>query len=195
MLSSDIDAVMFMGKGNVFSKGADIEGIRSRSIILDLKAVLFANEIFGFISRLTKPAIAAINGPCLGGGLELALACHIRVCSDKAYLGLPEVSIGVIPGLGGIHRLSRVVGESKALEMILLGDIIPASKALELNLVSRVFPKKDFFSKVLLFVKTLLSTRREALGEVLQLVALSRSENEDQMIRRAAEGFIRLTSQ
>jgi enoyl-CoA hydratase/carnithine racemase len=194
MLSPDIDAIIFTGKGNVFSKGADIEEIRSRSHALDLKTLLYGNEIFTSISRLTKPVIAAINGACMGGGLELALSCHIRVCSEKARLGLPEVSIGLIPGLGGIQRMARVVGESKALEMILLGDIISAERALGMNLVSRVFPQKEFLSNTLLFVKTLLLTRREALEEVLKLVALSRTQDEDRSISRAAESFIRLIS-
>lgn len=90
--------------------------------------------------------------------------------------------------------MARVVGESKALEMILLGDIISAERALGMNLVSRVFPQKEFLSNTLLFVKTLLLTRREALEEVLKLVALSRTQDEDKNISRAAESFIRLIS-
>ncbi len=194
MLSSDIDAIIFTGKGNVFSKGGDVEELRSAHKTLDQKIVAYGNEIYTFISTLSKPAIAAINGSCFGGGLELALACHIRLCSEKARLGLPEVSIGLIPGLGGIHRLSRVVGESKALEMILLGDMISAPRALELNLVNRVFPKKDFFMSVLRFVRTLLTTRKEAIAEVLKLVVLSRPESEARTILAAAESFIRLAS-
>ncbi len=194
MSSSEVDAIIFTGKGNVFSKGADIGELRSSSNGLDVKMVLYGNEIYTSISRLTKPVIAAINGPCFGGGLELALACHIRLCSERARLGLPEVSIGGIPGLGGIHRLIRVVGESKALEMILLGDMISPSRALELNLVSRVFPKKDFLHHVLRFAKTLLAAPKEALAEVLRLVALSRPEKEDQNIRAAAESLVQLVS-
>jgi enoyl-CoA hydratase/carnithine racemase len=124
--------------------------------------------------------------------LELALACHIRLCSEKARLGLPELSIGVIPGLGGIQRLIRVVGEAKALEMILLGDMIPATRALELNLVSRVFPKKDFFPRVLIFVRTLITARRQAIEEALRLVALSRADQEEENVLTAAESFTRL---
>ena len=143
---------------------------------------------------MTKPVIAAVNGPCFGAGLELALACHIRLCSEKARLGLPELSIGVIPGLGGVERLIRVIGEAKAIEMILLGDIISAPRALELNLVNRVFPKKDFFPRVLLFVRTLLATSKEAIEEVLRLFALSRPAREEKNILDAAEAFVRLAS-
>lgn len=192
ILSSNVDAIIFTGKGNVFSKGADIEEIKSNPNALDLRTILYGNELFTFFSRLDKPVIAAINGSCLGGGLELALACHIRLCSEKARLGLPELSIGVIPGLGGIQRLIRVVGESKALEMILLGDIISASRALELNLVSRIFPKKEFFPRVLLFVRTILTARREAVTEALRLVVRSRPESEEKNILAAAEKFASL---
>jgi enoyl-CoA hydratase/carnithine racemase len=168
--------------------------MRTESYGFDPSMLMFGNKIFSFISHLKKPAIAAINGPCFGGGLELALSCHIRLCSEKARLGLPELSIGVIPGLGGIQRLIRVVGEAKALEMILLGDMISASRALELNLVSRVFPKKDFFPKVRIFVRTLLSARKEAIEEVLRLADLSRSGNEEENVLKAAESFTRLIS-
>ncbi len=194
MLSPDVDAIIFTGEGKNFSKGADIEEIRSSPYSLDRETVLYGNKIFNFISGLKKPVIAAVNGPCLGGGLELALTCHIRLCSEKARFGLPEVSIGLIPGLGGIQRLIRVVGEPRALEMILLGDIISASKALDLNLVSRVFPKKEFFPRVLLFVKTILAARGKAIEELLESVIMSRPENEDENILDAGERFARLIS-
>jgi len=193
-LSPEVDAVIFTGKGKVFSKGVDLQELRVKSSELDQSILKFGNKIFTFISHLNKPVIAAINGPCLGGGLELALACHIRLGSEKARLGLPELSIGVIPGLGGILRLMRVIGEAKALEMILLGDMLSAPRALELNLVNRVFPKKDFFPKVLIFVRTLLSARKEALAEVLKLTVLARAENEEESLLKAAESFRRLIS-
>jgi enoyl-CoA hydratase/carnithine racemase len=193
-LSPEVAAIIFTGKGNVFSKGVDLQGLRAQPSELDQNIVRFGNEIFTFISHSKKPVIAAINGPCFGGGLELALACHIRLCSEKARLGLPELSIGVIPGLGGIYRLIQVVGEAKAVEMILLGDMISASRALELNLVSRIFPKKEFFSKVLIFVRTLLTARKEAIEKVLMLAAMSRTANEEENILEAAESFTRLIS-
>lgn len=195
MLSQDVDAVVFTGAGRVFSKGADINELTAVPPRVDLEKLVNGNETYSLISRLNKPVIAAINGACFGGGLELALACHLRVCSEKARLGLPEVSIGVIPGLGGIQRLIRVVGEAKALEMILLGDMISASRAFELNLVSRVFPKKDFLGSAIRFAKTLLATRKEAIEEVLKLVAQSRPEKEDSNILNSANSFMRLLSQ
>ena len=109
-------------------------------------------------------------------------------------MGLPELSIGVIPGLGGIQRLIRIVGEAKALELILLGDMISASRALDLRLVSRVYPKKDFFNKVLIFVRTLLTARKEAIAETIKMTLLSRPEKEEENILKAAESFLALTS-
>jgi enoyl-CoA hydratase len=192
LTSPDTGAIVITAQGNVFSKGADIAELKSGSLSVDKEVLVLGNEILSFIANLNKPVIAAIDGLCLGAGLELALACHIRICSERTRLGLPELSIGLIPGLGGIQRLIRVVGEAKALEMILLGDIISASQALELNLVNRVYPKVDFFPRVLLFVKTLLATRKEAIEAVLELVTRSRSQEEEESIRRAAERFARL---
>ena len=194
MLSEKVDAIIITGKGKVFSKGADLSEIDSSSHAITIETLAFGNEIYTFISKLTKPVVAAINGPCLGGGLELALACHLRVCSEKARIGLPELTVGVIPGLGGIERLVRTVGEAKALEMILLGDMISASRAFELNLVSRVFPKKDFFQKVLLFVNTILAAQKEAVSEALKRIDCLRPEKESQHILESAESFIRLIS-
>ena len=194
MESSDVKAVVFTGKGKVFSKGADINELSGNQRRVDHGTISHGNKIVTSISRLTKPVIAAINGPCFGAGLELALACHIRLCSEKARLGLPELSIGVIPGLGGIERLIRVVGEAKALEMILLGDMVSAARSLEMNLVNRVLPKKDFLPKVLVFVKTILAAGTGSIEEVLRLFALSRPEHEERNIAEAAKGFIRLVS-
>lgn len=195
MLSEEVGAIVFTGKARTFSKGADIQEIRNTPGAVTLDSILHANEMFSFIQDLQKPVIAAINGTCLGGGLELALACHLRLCSEKAILGLPEVSIGVVPGLGGIQRLIRVVGPTKALEMILMGDMVSAPQALAMNLVNRVFPRDGFWDHVLLFVKTLLSARKESVQQVLRLFQLARSENEAQNIREAAICFSQLLSQ
>ncbi len=192
--SETVDAVVFTGKGRSFSKGADLSEFTERKTQLDNDLLMFGNELFETISQLGKPAIAAINGACFGGGLELSLACHIRVCSEKARLGLPELSLGLIPGLGGIERLTQVVGRAKALELILMGDIIPAAKALEIDLVSRVFPKKGFMEHVLRFVQAMLYTRKEAIKELLDLFAMSLPENEQQNVQAAAKSFLRLFS-
>lgn len=188
-----MDVIIFTGKRSVFSKGVSMEEIESTANASELRQnITYANDFYNFIYNLEKPVIAAINGHALGGGLELALVCHIRLCSEKARLGLPEVSRGIIPGLGGIQRLTQIVGEGKALEMILMGDIIPASEALRLNLVSRVFPKKDFMPKVLAFAKTLLMGRQDCVREIIRMIKILRTDKEEKYIKSAMEAFINL---
>jgi enoyl-CoA hydratase/carnithine racemase len=96
--------------------------------------------VFNKIEQATKPIIAAINGVCLGGGLEMAMACHIRIAGDRVRLGQPEINLGIIPGWGGTQRLARTVGKGKAVEMILTGDQITAQDAKALGLVNLVVP-------------------------------------------------------
>jgi len=135
--------IVITGAGtNAFVAGADIPEILE---MLDkpggLKDASEAGQgLFHKISESTKPVIAAIDGFCLGGGLELAMACHMRICSDRTRLGQPEINLGIIPGWGGTQRLSRLAGPGKAIEMILTGDMIRAQEAFSLGLVNKVVP-------------------------------------------------------
>ena len=97
--------------------------------------------VFLKIQRLGKPVIAAINGVCLGGGLELAMSCHLRISGDRARFGQPEISLGIIPGWGGTQRLPRLIGKAKATEWILTGEMVMAQEALRLGLVNQVVPQ------------------------------------------------------
>jgi len=192
-LSPDIDLIIFSGKGNIFSKGFDLEYMKACADPQQMKAHLtYYNEIYTFIENLPKPVIAAINGHCLGGGLELALVCHFRLCTQKARLGLPEVSIGVIHGLGGVHRLAKVVGQAKALEMITMGDIVTASEALRIGLVNRTFPKEDFMSHVLRFAKTLLMVDQKRIREIIRLLSEAEEKNEKENIKATIDSFTHL---
>jgi len=103
--------------------------------------------VFNQIENGKKPVIAAINGFALGGGLELALACHIRIASDNAKMGLPEVSLGLIPGYGGTQRLTQLVGKGKALEIILTADMITADEALKIGLINHVVSQDELLAK------------------------------------------------
>lgn len=105
------------------------------------------NKVFNLIHESSKPVIAAINGFALGGGLELALACHLRVAAKHAKMGLPEVSLGLIPGYGGTQRLTQLVGKGRALELILTGDMIDAEKALSIGLVNEVVEAGDLTTR------------------------------------------------
>ena len=193
MLSSEIESIIFSGKGNTFSKGVSLEEIRSIPNVVELRqGIIYTNEFYRFVYNLEKPVIAAINGHCLGGGLELALVCHFRFCAEKARLGLPEISNDIIPCLGGIQHLIHVLGEAKALELILLGDIISASEALRLNLVNRIFPQNDFMTYVLSFTRAVLMSRRECIREVLRLMKMTRSDKEEKNINASIESFMHL---
>jgi enoyl-CoA hydratase len=99
--------------------------------------------ILSHIERFPKPVIAAINGFALGGGCEIALACHIRIASEKAQIGLPEVTLGIIPGYGGTQRMARLLGKAKAVELICTGDRIPAAEAEKIGLVNKVVPHEQ----------------------------------------------------
>jgi len=192
--SSSVRAVLIKGNGRNFSKGANLEEVGQLSKELHADLLHSANRMFLELSRMTKPVIAAIQGACFGGGLELALSCHLRFAADNSFLGLPELGLGLLPGLGGVHRLMRVVGEAKALEMILLGDLVSAEKALEMGLVNRVFPRKTLMERVSLFIKTILSVPQAAIEETLSLIVASRPQREPVWIDQASEGFLRLLS-
>jgi enoyl-CoA hydratase len=138
-----VRAVVITGAGEkAFIAGADIQELALLAATTGHSTALRGQGVFRRIETLGKPVIAAINGFALGGGLELALSCHLRVAAEGARLGLPEVTLGAIPGYGGTQRLSRVVGRGRALEMILTGDPIDAAEAYRIGLVNRVVPKE-----------------------------------------------------
>jgi len=133
-----IQFVVFTGLGKAFIAGADISEMINMNPLEASAYGKFGSEVFRKIERLEKITIAAINGYCLGGGNELAMACCLRVASDKAKFGQPEVSLGIIPGFSGSIRLPRIVGTSKAKELLYTGKIIDANEALAIGLVSSV---------------------------------------------------------
>lgn len=137
-------AAIFTGDGTqVFCAGADITELQHRSAERHLDAIRKGQNLFQQIHQLNFPTLACIQGAALGGGLELALACTFRICSTAARLGLPEIKLGLIPGYGGTQRLPRLVGQSKALELILSGKIINAEEAFRIGLVQHIFESED----------------------------------------------------
>jgi enoyl-CoA hydratase len=138
---ASVKAVIVTGGGEkAFVAGADIAELAQMTPITGKEIAEKGQRVFRSIERFPKPVIAAINGFALGGGCELALACHIRIASEKAQLGLPEVTLGIIPGYGGTQRMARLLGKGKALEMILTGDRIGAAEAERIGLVNKVVP-------------------------------------------------------
>jgi len=135
----EVKVAVFTGEGKAFVAGADIAEIHAlKDVFIGREFALGGQEVMNHIAALPVPTIAAINGYALGGGLELALACDLRVAAKKAKLGLPEVGLGLIPGFGGTQRLPRLVGVGRAFDLILTGRHVPAEEALALGLVNRV---------------------------------------------------------
>lgn len=129
--------------------------------------------VFNQIENGNKPVIAAINGFALGGGLELALACHIRIASDNAKMGLPEVSLGLIPGYGGTQRLTQLVGKGKAMEMILTADMVTAEEALQIGLVNHVVSQDNLLTKAEDIMNRILLRAPLAIGHAIAAVNAS----------------------
>lgn len=141
----DVNVIVLTGSGDkAFVAGADISEFAHFSVDEGGGLARKGQEmLFNLIENLSTPVIAAINGFALGGGLELAMACHFRIASDNAKMGLPEVSLGVIPGYGGTQRLPQLVGKGKAMEMIMTATMIPADEALNCGLVNHVTTQEE----------------------------------------------------
>lgn len=146
----DVKAVVITGKGKFFAAGADIQefteafGDAQKGQKISEQGQTLCNQI----EEMTKPVIAAINGHCLGGGLELAMACHLRFATEDAKMGLPELNLGLIPSFGGTQRLKRLTNKAKALEMILSSRPIKGKEAKEIGLVNDCYPEEQLMEEV-----------------------------------------------
>ena len=144
----DVRGVLVTGAGEkAFVAGADIGELARMDSLTGVEVSQQGQEVFLTIERFPKPVLAAVGGYALGGGCELALACHLRVASDDAHFGLPEVGLGILPGYGGTVRLARLVGLGRAIELILTGEVIRADRAREIGLVSAVVPHADLLGR------------------------------------------------
>lgn len=167
--SAGVLIVTGMGE-KAFVAGADIGELASQTPVEGAAFARRGQEVLNRLERLGKPSIAAINGYALGGGLELAMACTLRVAADTARLGQPEVTLGIIPGYGGTQRLSRLVGAGRALEILLSGEPIEAREAHRIGLVNRVVPAAELTAAAEALARTLLSRAPVALRYALQAV-------------------------
>lgn len=170
-LDRNIHALVVTGSGaKAFAAGADIKELHESD---DRSGKHFSEKgtnVFRRLEKLKIPVIAAVNGFALGGGCEFALACHIRYASDNAKFGQPEVNLGIIPGYGGTQRLTKVIGKSKSMELIITGDLIGAAEAERIGLVSKVFSQEELLPEVYKLVDKILSKAPIAVSAAVECV-------------------------
>jgi enoyl-CoA hydratase len=184
-----IGVVVFTGAGDkAFIAGADIAEFAGRTALTQ-RDVMVARSLFTAIDTFPKPVIAMINGYCLGGGCELALACDLRIASETASFGQPEINLGIIPGGGGTQRLTRLVGEGKAMELILTGEIIDAHTAHNIGLVNLVVPAADLEAKTMEIANRIAEKSPVALSMAKEAVKLASRSNLDEGLRREVDLF------
>ncbi len=165
----DVDAVVLTGAGEkAFAAGTDIGELTSLDVESGKEFAEGGQAVLDLIQHLGKPVIAAVNGYALGGGCELAMACHVRIASENAKFGQPEVNLGIIPGYGGTQRLARLVGVGKAAELILTGNQIDAQEAYRIGLVQKVVPLGELLPTAEVFAKTILSKGQIAIRLALK---------------------------
>ncbi len=164
-----VRGVVLTGAGEkAFAAGADISEFEAMESLEGHRFALRGQGVLTSIEGMAKPVVAAVNGFALGGGCELAMACHLRVASEAAQFGLPEVGLGLIPGYGGTQRLPRLVGRGVATEMILTGERISAERALQTGLVNRVVPAAELIEAAKGLVKTISNKGPVAVAMALQ---------------------------
>ena len=166
-----VKVVVITGEGATFIVGADVNKVREVDTREKGEALTSeAQGIINLIENLRKPVIAAINGLCLGGGTELAMACHIRYISDQAQMGLPEILLGIMPAFGGTQRAARILGPARALEVMLTGKFLPAAECDRIGLVNRVVPHASLLDEAMKFAKELSFKGQLAVRAIIEAV-------------------------
>ncbi len=169
-----VRGVILTGAGEkAFVAGADIGELAKMSPMSGVKVSRDGQRIFAEIERFPKPVLAAVGGYALGGGCELALACHLRIASENARFGLPEVSLGIIPGYGGTLRLARIIGVGRAVEMTLTGATVDAERAEAMGLVSQVVPREDLLEGAKKFMRGITKNGPLAVRMALESIYLA----------------------
>lgn len=167
----EVRGVIMTGSGEkAFVAGADIAEIAELNEVNGRRFAERGQEVFTMIEECPKPIIAAVNGFALGGGCELAMACHIRVASENARFGQPEVNLGLIPGYGGTQRLTQLVGKGKAMELMMTGDLVSAQEAKEIGLVNHMTTPELLLQKCLEIMEKIVAKAPLAVGMIVDCV-------------------------
>lgn len=190
----DVGAVILTGAGRAFVAGADISELNGQSVIVGTQRSRAGQNVFRKFETSPKPTIAAINGFALGGGCELAMSCHIRIASESAKLGQPEVKLGIVPGYGGTQRLPRLVGRGAALKLLLTGEIIDATDALRLGLVDQVVPAASLIETTTAVLKTMLANAPLAIAGCIEAVDRGLETTLEEGLRIESDAFGAMSS-
>lgn len=184
-----VSVVVFTGAGDkAFIAGADIAEFAGRTAMTQ-RDVMTGRSLFTALDTFPKPIIAMVNGYCLGGGCELALACDIRIASENASFGQPEINLGIIPGGGGTQRLTRLVGEGKAMELILTGEIIDAKTAFSIGLVNHVVPADQLEARTMEIANRIAEKGPIAVKLAKEAVKIASRSTLDEGLRREVDLF------
>lgn len=184
-----VRVVVITGSGEKsFIAGADISEFEGKTPVTQ-RATFQERTLFNTIDSFPKPVIAMVNGFCLGGGNELALACDLRICSETARFSQPEINLGIIPGGGGTQRLTRLVGEGRSMEMILTGDMIDAEAAYRFGLVNHVYPAEELRAKTMELAAKIAEKAPIALQLAKEAVKFASRSNLDEGLRREVDLF------
>lgn len=188
--NDSVSVIIITGSGEkAFVAGADIAEISRHDEISGRIFATRGQRVYRYLEKLEKPVIAAINGFALGGGCELAMACHIRIASDNAKFGQPEINLGLLPGYGGTQRLPRLIGTTKALYFLLTGEMFDAQKALEMGLISEIVPQTELMTRATKIAEILCEKSPIAVKYILQAVTEGIEQNLDTALHIESELF------
>lgn len=187
---SDVRVVLIFGEGRFFSAGADIKEFTTVTSGEEFsKLAARGQRVFERIETFPKPVIAAIHGAALGGGMELAMSCHIRLVTEKAKLGLPELTLGLVPGFAGSQRLPRYVGMAKAAEMLLTGEPITGKEAVQLGLANHAYDEDELLEKAREMAAKIAEKSPVSMKAAIELLNYSKHAEYHQGVAKEAELF------
>ncbi len=189
----DVGVLTITGSGNkAFIAGADIKLMEKLDKDGALEFGKLGHKVTNTIESSPKPIIAAVNGFALGGGCEIALACHLRFASENAKFGQPEVKLGLIPGWGGTQRLPRIIGKGNAIELIIGGHLIDSQEAMRIGLVNKVFKQENLLNETVSFANIVLENGPDSIAESLRCINISSNHSLNDGLKKEVEAFSHL---